>query len=149
MNAEGRHARRPERDTFDRTGAFKGRATEEAVENERFLRPYAIDAGTAEPDIVPGRASGPVDLDLLSLVVAARTPGPAEWLRPEREAILAHALHARTVAEIAAEIRLPVGQVRGMVAAMIAEGALQRCGPSRPLERQDILHAVLVGLRSL
>lgn len=147
MNAEGRHARRPERDTFDRTGTSRGRATEEAAENERFLRPYAIDAGVAEPGTPPGR--GPVDLDLLSLVVAARTPGPEEWLRPEREAILGHALRARTVAEIAAELRLPIGQVRGMVAAMVAEGALQRCGPSRPLERQDILHAVLVGLRSL
>lgn len=147
MNAEGRHARRPERDAFDRTGTSRGRVTEESAENERFLRPYAIDAGAAEPDTVPGR--GPVDLDLLSLVVAARTPGPEEWLRPERAAILDHALRARTVAEIAAEIRLPVGQVRGMVAAMVAEGALQCCGPSRPLERQDILHAVLVGLRSL
>ena len=148
MNAEGRHARRPERDSFDHTETFyRGRDTEEAAENERFLRPYAIDAGVAEPDIPP--ENGPVDLDLLSLVVAARTPGPEEGLRPEREAILAHALSARTVAELVAEIGLPVGQVRTMVAAMVAEGTLQRCGPSRPLERQDILHAVLVGLHSL
>lgn len=148
MNAEGRHARRPERDAFDHTGTFsRGRDTEEAAENERFLRPYAIDAGFGEPDIPP--ENGPADLDLLSLVVAARTPSPKEGLRPEREAILAHALSARTIAELVAEVGLPVGQVRTMVAAMVTEGALQRCGPSRPLERQDILHAVLVGLHCL
>ncbi len=113
---------------------------------ERFLRPFAVAAG--DPD-AHALVSGPCGPDLLSLVVAARTPGRREWLRPEREAILGHALHARTVVELAAEVRLPVGQVRGIVAAMIADGSLQRCGPSRPLDREDILHAVLVGLRAL
>ena len=113
---------------------------------ERFLRPFAVTAG--DPG---GSAPGPeAEIpDLLALVVAARTPGHRERLCPEREAILWHALRARTVAELAAEVDLPVGQVRSMAARMLADGSLQRCGPSRPLARKDILHAVLVGLRSL
>ena len=120
---------------------------QESTRTERFLRPYAIDAGSLERPAPPG--AEPVELDLLTLVMAARTPGRREWLRPEREAILKHAFRARTIAELASEIGLPIGQVRAMVGEMVSEGALQRCGPSRPLERQDILHAVLVGLRSL
>ncbi|WP_304451006.1 DUF742 domain-containing protein [Nocardiopsis sp. YSL2] len=117
-------------------------------EAERFLRPYAVDAGAAECSTVD--ATEPQDdLDMLTLVVAARMPGEREALRPERETILLGAVRARTLAELAAEVRLPMGQVRTIVARMIADGSLQRCGPSRPLERQDILHAVLVGLRSL
>ncbi|RKS04453.1 uncharacterized protein DUF742 [Nocardiopsis sp. Huas11] len=117
-------------------------------DTERFLRPYAVEAGTG------GRSTArtsepPDDLDMLTLIVAARLPGEHEALQPERATILLRAVHARTLAELAAEVRLPMGQVRSMVARMIADGSLQRCGPSRPLERQDILHAVLVGLRSL
>nr|WP_116244550.1 DUF742 domain-containing protein [Nocardiopsis sp. FIRDI 009] len=115
---------------------------------ERFLRPFAVDAG--DPDAVRshGTARGR-GIDLLGHVVAARTPGRRERLRPERGAILEHARHARTLVELAAEVRLPVGQVREIVADMVGEGALQLCGPSRPLAHQDILHAVLVGLKSL
>ncbi|WP_017590452.1 DUF742 domain-containing protein [Nocardiopsis ganjiahuensis] len=153
MSAEGRHARRlTDRGTDSSTDGNEPRPDDgrEDAEYERFLRPYAVDVGTAEavPPTTAG-TTGPADLDLLALVMAARTPGRHEWLRPERETILNHALRARTVAELAAEVGLPVGQVRVMVAEMVADGSLQRCGPSRPLGRQDILHAVLVGLRSL
>ncbi|OLT30082.1 hypothetical protein BJF83_08880 [Nocardiopsis sp. CNR-923] len=113
---------------------------------ERFLRPFAVDAG--HPDGAGARDHGR-GADLVGHVVAARTPGRGEWLRPERAAILEHARHARTLVELAVEVRLPVGQVRAIVADLVDDGALQVCGPSRPLDRQDILHAVLVGLRSL
>lgn len=114
-------------------------------EEERFLRPFAVDAGVAT-----SRPSRPVEqLDILSRVVAARTPGRNEWLRPERETILTHAQRASTVVELAAELGLPLGQVRAIAAEMLAEGSLQRCGPTRSLGHSDILHAVLVGLRSL
>lgn len=149
MSAEGRHARRlTDRGTANRTDGNEARPVDggEDAENERFLRPYAVDAGTAAA-VPPTTRS--TDLDLLTLVMAARTPGRHEWLRPERETILNHALRARTVAELAAEVGLPMGQVRAMVADMVSDGSLQRCGPSRPLGREDILHAVLVGLRSL
>jgi hypothetical protein len=149
VSAEGRHARRlTDRGAADRTDGIEPRpgGGEEDAETERFLRPYAVDIGSAE---TAPPTTQPTDLDLLTLVMAARTPGRLEWLRPERETILNHALRARTVAELAAEVGLPVGQVRVMVAAMVSDGSLQRCGPSRPLGREDILHAVLVGLRSL
>lgn len=150
MSAEGRHARRLAGcGAADRPDGNGPRPSEEgeAAENERFLRPYAIDAGNVERAAPPTTTT--LDIDLLTLVVAARTPGRHEWLRPERETILHHALRARTVAELAAEVGLPTGQVRIMVADMVSDGSLQRCGPSRPLGREDILHAVLVGLRSL
>jgi hypothetical protein len=117
-------------------------------EGERFLRPYAVELGTADrPQDHATEATD--DLDMLTLIVAARLPDEREALFPERETILLRAVRARTIAELAAEVRLPMGQVKGIVSRMIADGSLQRCGPSRPLERQDILHAVLVGLRSL
>lgn len=113
-------------------------------EEERFLRPFAVDAGVA------ASPSGAVEqLEMLSLVVAARTPGHHEWLRPERETILTHAQRASTVVELAAQVGLPLGQVRTIAAEMLAEGSLQRCGPTRSLGHSDILYAVLVGLRSL
>ncbi|MEU3019325.1 MULTISPECIES: DUF742 domain-containing protein [unclassified Nocardiopsis] len=152
MSAEGRHARRlTEHGTADRTADRGPGHVDEGEDalNERFLRPYAVDVGTPERAALTEPAAASAELDLLTLVVAARTPGHREWLRPEREAILHHAVRARTVAELAAEVGLPMGQVRSMVTDMVAEGALQRCGPSRPLGRDDILHAVLVGLRSL
>ena len=153
MSAEGRHARRlTDRGPDSNPDGNESRPNDrrDDPENERFLRPYAVDVGRAEA-VPPTTASTtqPTDLDLLTLVMAARTPGRHEWLRPERETILNHALRARTVAELAAEVGLPAGQVRAMVAEMVSDGSLQRCGPSRPLGRQDILHAVLVGLRSL
>nr|WP_017599939.1 DUF742 domain-containing protein [Nocardiopsis lucentensis] len=114
----------------DPDGAWDGR--------ERFLRPFAVDAGDPDAAGSCGIARGR-GMDLLGHVVAARTPGRREWLRPERGAILEHARYAR----------LPVGQVRVIVADMVDDGSLQLCGPSRPLAHQDILHAVLVGLRSL
>ncbi|ASU59482.1 MULTISPECIES: DUF742 domain-containing protein [Nocardiopsis] len=122
---------------------------EEEPGQERFLRPFAVAAGDPDADAFGVPRCGPDEPDLLSLVVAARVPGRHELLRPEREALLRHALRARTVVELAAEVRLPVGQVRAIVSDMVADGSLQRCGPSRPLGREDLLHAVLVGLRSL
>ncbi|WP_017573470.1 DUF742 domain-containing protein [Nocardiopsis halotolerans] len=124
-------------------------AHHEEFGQERFLRPFAVTAGDPDAHAFDGADDGEPGVDLLSLVVAARVPGRREMLRPERETILNHALRARTVVELAAEVGLPVGQVRGIVSGMIAEGALQRCGPSRPLGHEDLLHAVLVGLRAL
>src|SRR5699024_12495202 len=77
------------------------------------------------------------------------TPGTHEWLRPEREAILTHAGRPCTVTDLAAEVRLPLEQVRVIVTDMLVDGSLQRCGPSRYLGREDVLHAVLAGLQAL
>lgn len=153
MSGDGAHARRVVGHVPDPTPPPAPRPPEpptvaEEEETERFLRPYAVEAGTVDrPAADPTEPQD--DVDMLTLLVAARLPGEHEALRPERETILLRAVRARTLAELAAEVRLPVGQVRSIVARMIADGSLQRCGPSRPLERQDILHAVLVGLRSL
>ena len=150
MSAEGASTRRTVGGAFE---AVPGRRHDRPAGcgEERFLRPFAVAAGDPGSRAPDGSAGDPMSsgIDLLTLVVSARTPGRGEWLRPERETILDHALHARTVAELAAEVGLPVGQVRGIVSDMVAEGSLQRCGPSRPLGRGDILHAVLVGLSSL
>lgn len=117
-------------------------------EEERFLRPFAVDAGLGERT-TPFGTERTDDLELLSLVVAARTPGTHEWLRPERETILTHARRPCTITDLAAEVRLPLGQVRAIVADMLVDGSLQRCGPSRQLGREDVLHAVLAGLQAL
>lgn len=149
MGAEGLHRRRavsPVPKTDPDRGHVRGG---QEFGEERFLRPFAVAAGDPGSPMLGVPDTGESGPGLLSLVVAARRPGPHEWLRPERETILKRTLRARTVAELAAEVRLPVGQVRGIVSDMITDGSLQPCGPSRSLGHEDILHAVLVGLRSL
>lgn len=143
MNAERQQPQ--DESTVDPTRRAPAGLTPPEEEEERFLRPFAVNAGVAT-----SHPSGPVEqLDMLSRVVAARAPGRHEWLRPERETILTHAERASTVVELAAELGLPLGQVRAIAAEMLSEGSLQRCGPARSLGHSDILHAVLVGLRAL
>lgn len=116
----------------------------------RFPRPFAIEAGAPGPGGWEGlpRVSG-TRLTLLSLVAAAREPEPAERMRPERTAILERCRRAQSIVELAAELDLPVGLVKLVVADMLDEGALHLCTPSPQHGGEDLLHAVLTGLRAL
>lgn len=116
-----------------------------AEPEERFLRPYAVTAG----DPGAARAVDPGLLDLLTPVVAVRTEEGEGGLWPEREAILYHARSPRTVAELAARVDLPVGQVRAIAAGMVEDGSLRCCEPTRSLRQAELLQAVLEGLEAL
>ncbi|WP_052745730.1 DUF742 domain-containing protein [Allosalinactinospora lopnorensis] len=89
------------------------------------------------------------ELELTSLVTAARSPEPRDVLRPEREKILDRARRPHTVVELAAHLELPMSVTRLLASRMVAEGALVLCVPSNEPSEDDLLQAVLTGLRSL
>ena len=111
------------------------------------VRPYAVTGGRTEP------ADGEV-LDLVAVVVATGQPADAgEHLKrtPETRRILALCREQLTVADLAADLELPVGVVRVLLADLIAQGAVAVV-PERPASERsgnDLLREILNGLRAL
>jgi len=111
------------------------------------VRPYAVTGGRTEP--VDGEL-----LDLLAVVVAISRPadaGDALRLTPEHRRILAVCRRRSTVADVAADVLLPVGVVRVLLADLIKDGAVIVVRP-RPAGEQastDMLQEILNGLRAL
>ena len=109
-----------------------------------LVRPYAVTRGRTRPQrnipieavLVPGHAS-----------VQARFARHDKY----RIAVLCES-RARSLAEIAAYHRLPLGVARVLVADMVADGLLRLHGtvPKEGFtERMDLLERVLSGLRKL
>ena len=111
------------------------------------VRPYAVTGGRTEP------ADGEV-LDLVAIVVATGQSVDADdrmRLTPEHRKILTACRQQVTVAELGADVGLPVGVVRVLLADLIGQGAITVV-PQRPVgERtgQDVLQEILNGLRAL
>jgi len=111
------------------------------------VRPYAVTGGRTEP------ADGEV-LDLVAVVVATGRPADAgERLQrtPEYRRILALCREQQTVADLAADLELPVGVVRVLLADLIAQSAVAVV-PKRPASERsgnDVLREILNGLRAL
>ncbi|MFE9453719.1 DUF742 domain-containing protein [Streptomyces sp. NPDC006739] len=100
--------------------------------------------------ITQGRSrTGPDDpFDLVTLVVAESRP--ATGMQSEHAAILRIAEFPVSVAEIAAELRLPVGITKVLLCDLLAAGRVSARHPHRPaITDPDILEQVLVGLRNL
>ncbi|HZR53595.1 MAG TPA: DUF742 domain-containing protein [Streptosporangiaceae bacterium] len=110
------------------------------------VRPYAVTGGRTEP-------VGEL-LDLLAVVVAINMPGDARdglRLTPEHRRILEVCRRRSTVADVAADVALPVGVVRVLLADLIKDGAVIVVRP-RPAGEQastDMLQEILNGLRAL
>jgi Protein of unknown function (DUF742) len=106
------------------------------------VRPYAVTGGRTEP------ANGEV-LDLLALVV---TTGEKSGHRsPEHKKIITMARRPARLADIASDLRLPVGVVRVLLADLTTDGSL-RVVTKRAAEQQpdnDVLKEILRGLRAL
>jgi hypothetical protein len=120
----------------------------------RVVRPYALTGGRTDP------AGGAV-LDLISVVVAAGpaptaagpTPtaaGPRR-LSPEHRKLIGLCQEPMTVADAAADIALPLGVVRVLLADLIQQKLItvQPRRAVRPQASPDLLREVLDGLRSL
>lgn len=128
-----------------------------------MVRPYAVTGGRTEP--VDGEP-----LDLLAVVVAVRRPGDASAdddglrltqerldqehsmrLAPEHRRILAVCRQRITVADVAADVGLPVGVVRVLLADLIKGGAVMvlRQRPAGEQASNDMLQEILNGLRAL
>ncbi len=111
------------------------------------VRPYAVTGGRTEP------AEGET-LDLLTVVVATGQAAAADdlaRLTPEHRRILGMCGQQVTVVDVAAEIMLPVGVVRVLLADLIQQGTIT-VARQRPAEQRtgnDVLQEILNGLRAL
>ncbi|MFC6881809.1 MULTISPECIES: DUF742 domain-containing protein [Actinomadura] len=115
----------------------------EGSDTSSLVRPYAVTGGRTKPRY---------DLAIEALVTAAPyPPRDVAMLTPEYRAIMDLCRSARSVAEVSALLRLPLGVARVLVADMALEGLL-RLHQSRPAGAQPdlrLLERVLSGLRKL
>jgi hypothetical protein len=119
--------------------------SEHAADDESagaLVRPYAM---------TYGRTRASTDFDLITLVVAARSPDPDEVWEPEHLSILELAQRPVSVAEIAAGMNLPAGVVRVLLDDLRSRGALMVRAASLDTSTPNltILKAVADGLRAL
>jgi hypothetical protein len=109
------------------------------------VRPYTMTGGRVQP--VAGR------FDLMAFVVAGPPPDDGEQSppQPEHRAILALAQRPISVADLAADLNLPVGVVRVLLGDLLASDRISMYEPpaSRQFPDDDILKAVVNGLRAL
>lgn len=109
------------------------------------VRPYAVTGGRTEPGDV---------LDLLTVLVATGRPAPADGpgrLAPEHRRLLSLCGRQVTLADLAADIALPLGVVRVLLADLDQLGAITVVR-QRTADQQtgnDVLQEILHGLRAL
>jgi|SRR5271170_6561072 len=114
------------------------------------VRPYALTGGRTDP-------AGNTVLDLIAVIVApGPTPEPAELakLSPEHRKLLRLCQTPATVADVAADMALPLGVVRVLLADLVQQDkivVLPRRAAARPRTSTDldVLREVLDGLRAL
>lgn len=107
------------------------------------VRHYALTAGRTRP---PGGK-----LDLLDVITAVTDP-PADMraLQPEHRRLVDLCRTPAAVAELAAQIDLPLGVVRILLADLIAKGLVRVARtPGRDAPQESVLKSVLEGLRAL
>ncbi|POM23073.1 hypothetical protein BTM25_52790 [Actinomadura rubteroloni] len=126
-----------------RPGAAHAAHTGAGEDGSSLVRPYAVTGGRTRPRY---------DLAVEALVTAAPfPPRDVAVLTPEYRAIMDLCRSARSVAEVSALLRLPLGVARVLIADMAAEGLL-RLHQSRPAGAPadvGLLERVLSGLRNL
>jgi hypothetical protein len=111
------------------------------------VRPYALTGGRTDP-------AGDMVLDLMAVIATAGpVPRRAELakLSPEQRKLLGLCRTPVTVADSAADIDLPLGVVRVLLADLIQQGMITLLPrqSAQPHARTDLLKEVLDGLRSL
>lgn len=109
------------------------------------VRPYAV---------VQGRTgTGRHLFDLVAFVVTVGEAHRRYWegLQPEHQAILDLCRGPRSVTEVAALMRLPVGVIRVLLGDLLEVQAIQVREPADPASRPAIslIEEVLAGLRAL
>ncbi|MFY1672922.1 DUF742 domain-containing protein [Plantactinospora sp. WMMB334] len=110
------------------------------------VRPYTMTGGRVQPSA--GR------FDLVAYVVAGpleEEGGDGPPPHPEHRAIISRAQQPVTVADLAADLDLPVGVIRVLLGDLLATGQVSMYDPptSRQFPDDDILKAVVNGLRAL
>jgi hypothetical protein len=118
-------------------------AAEEETGATRLVRPYTVTGGRTQPRY---------KLALEALVTASvYEPRDLSVLAPECQAILQFCLDWRSVAEISAVLRMPLGVARILVADMSADGLVRIHQRDDSEGRPDLnlLERVLSGLRKI
>jgi Protein of unknown function (DUF742) len=113
----------------------------------RVVRPYALTGGRTDP-------VGDTVLDLISVIVATGPPPAApksRGLSPEHRKLIGLCQEPMTVADAAADMALPLGVVRVLLADLVQQKfiAVQQRRAMRAQASPDLLREVLDGLRSL
>ncbi|GAA1264467.1 DUF742 domain-containing protein [Sphaerisporangium rubeum] len=117
----------------------------EWIDDVPVVRPFALAGGRTPPP-----ASS---FDLLTLVVATGVgvPEAATGLGPEHRRLLTLVRRSRPVAEVAADLDLPLGVLRLLLADLRDQGLIRSRAPkpSGSTPRADLLREVLDGLKTL
>jgi hypothetical protein len=130
----------PQRQPFPPAGQYPDG---EENSSTRLVRPYTVTGGRTQPRY---------KLALEALVTATvYEPRDLSVLAPECQAILQFCLDWRSVAEISAVLRLPLGVARILVADMSADGLVRIHQRDDSEGRPDLnlLERVLSGLRKI
>ncbi|MEO3871944.1 DUF742 domain-containing protein [Nonomuraea sp. B12E4] len=117
--------------------------TDGTGDDEPLFRPYAVTGGRAEPRY---------HLAMETLISSMSIPDDEmAMLTPEQESIMQLCRSFRSVAEISALLRVPLGVARVLVADMSDEGLVRLHQPRLSEGQPDInmLERVLSGLRRL
>ena len=129
-------------DRHNPLGGLPGQRT--GAEGSSLVRPYAVTGGRTRPRM---------ELAVEALVaIAPYPPRDVTTLTPEYQAIMDVARGWRSVAEISALLRLPLGVARVLIADMAHEGLLRLSQPAAAEGQQPdvrLLERVLSGLRKL
>lgn len=106
-----------------------------------------------DPDLVRayvrtgGRSRATRDLDLVSLIVAAKEAAPGA--SPDARRVIALCRSALSIAEIAAHLDLPPSVVKIVVSDLLDSGHVVTPKPAKDLPELSLLEEVLNGLRAL
>jgi hypothetical protein len=107
-----------------------------------LLRPYVRTGG---------RTHAAIDLAIEALVIGVPSVLDYSEGAPEHRQVHALCAEPRSVAEVAAYTRVPIGSARVIIADMLGLGMLVQCSPGEPAETpsMDLMARVRDGLRHL
>ena len=131
----------PQRQAFPPAPQFP--VDEESSGATRLVRPYTVTGGRTQP-----RYKLPLEALVTSTVYE---PRDLSVLAPECQAILQFCVDWRSVAEISAVLRIPLGVARILVADMSADGLVRihQRDDSEGRPDMNLLERVLSGLRKI
>jgi hypothetical protein len=112
------------------------------VDESMLLRPYVRTGG---------RTHAAIDLAIEALVIGVPAVHDYSEIAPEHRQVHALCAEPRSVAEVAAYTRVPIGSARVIIADMLGLGMLVQCSPEAPADTpsMDLMARVRHGLRNL
>jgi thioredoxin-dependent peroxiredoxin len=135
--------------------AHQSKGNEESIV-DMFAEPAAVKPSLVRPYMLTaGRTDSGLELPLETPIEAVKTtPQPKQWSKHDvRSQILTYCAHSPSIAEVAAQVSLPLGATRFLVGELVTAGYLRV--PARPFstrtidERRDLMERTLRGLRAL